>query len=172
LREATPELKLPLESYLGSQNRPENDLAGFSELRGIWQASLRIRAPLSGRRRWVGAVRVIMNAMGDVAENPAALDNLVRQIAERFSPEKIILFGSRARGDAGPDSDIDLLVLFSDVADPNKRAAELYASLSDFPSPMDIVVSTSSRFERYRNVVNTVYWPASREGRILYERAA
>jgi uncharacterized protein len=117
-------------------------------------------------------VRVIISAMGDVAENPAALDNLIRQIAERFSPEKIILFGSRARGDAGPDSDIDLLVLFSDVADPNKRAAELYASLSDFPSPMDIVVSTSSRFERYRNVVNTVYWPASREGRILYERAA
>src|SRR5436305_164018 len=113
-----------------------------------------------------------MNTMGDVAENPAALDDLVRRIAERFSPEKIILFGSRARGDAGPDSDIDLLVLFADVADPNKRAAELYASLLDFPSPMDIVVSTSSRFERYRNVVNTVYWPASREGRILYERSA
>lgn len=73
---------------------------------------------------------------------------------------------------AGPDSDIDLLVRFSDVADPNRRAAELYASLIDFPSPMDIIVSTSSRFERYRNVVNTVYWPASREGRILYERAA
>jgi uncharacterized protein len=110
--------------------------------------------------------------MSGIAESPATLDDLARQIAERFSPEKIILFGSRARGDAGPDSDIDLLVLFADVADPNKRAAELYASLPDFPGPMDIVVSTSSRFERYRNVVNTVYWPASREGRILYERAA
>ena len=120
----------------------------------------------------LGAVRVIMNTMSGIAESPAVLDDLVRRIAERFSPEKIILFGSRARGDAGPDSDIDLLVLFSDVADPNKRAAELYASLLDFPSPMDIVVSTSSRFERYRNVVNTVYWPTSREGRILYERSA
>jgi uncharacterized protein len=115
---------------------------------------------------------VIMNRMNEAAGSPEVLDNLVRRIAERFSPDKIILFGSRARGDAGPDSDIDLLVLFSDVADPNKRAAELYASLSDFPSPMDIVVSTSSRFERYRNVVNTVYWPASHEGRILYQRAA
>jgi predicted nucleotidyltransferase len=102
----------------------------------------------------------------------AVLDELVRRIAERFSPDKLIHFGSRARGDAGPDSDIDLLVLFSEVADPNKRAAELYASLVDFPRPMDIVVSTNSRFERYRNVVNTVYWPASREGKILYERAA
>jgi predicted nucleotidyltransferase len=120
----------------------------------------------------VGAVRVMMNTMNEAAGSPEVLDNLVRRIAERFSPDKIILFGSRARGDAGPDSDIDLLVLFADVADPNKRAAELYASLLDFPSPMDIVVSTSSRFERYRNVVNTVYWPASREGRILYERTA
>lgn len=67
---------------------------------------------------------------------------------------------------------IDLLVLFSEVADPHQRAAELYASLVDFPRPMDIVVSTSGRFERYRNVVNTVYWPASREGKVLHERAA
>jgi predicted nucleotidyltransferase len=73
--------------------------------------------------------------------------------------------------DAGPDSDIDLLVLFREVANPNERAAELYASLADFPRPMDILVSTSSRFERYRNAVNTVYWPASREGKVLYERA-
>src|ERR1035438_5368049 len=99
-----------------------------------------------------------MNAMNDVAESPGVLDDMVRRIAERFSPDKIILFGSRARGDAGPDSDIDLLVLFSEVADPNRRAAELYASLVDFPSPMDIVVSTSSRFERYRNAGNTVSW--------------
>jgi uncharacterized protein len=113
-----------------------------------------------------------MNTMSDVGERAAVLDDVVQRIAKRFSPDKIILFGSRARGDAGPDSDIDLLVLFSDVADPRKRAAELYAALVDFPSPMDIVVSTSSRFERYRNVVNTVYWPASREGRVLYERAA
>jgi predicted nucleotidyltransferase len=113
-----------------------------------------------------------MNAMSDVAEGRPVLDDVVRRIAERFSPDQIILFGSRARGDARPDSDIDLLVLFPEVANPNKRAAELYASLADFPRPMDIVVSTSSRFKRYRNVVNTVYWPASREGKVLYERAA
>jgi predicted nucleotidyltransferase len=99
-------------------------------------------------------------------------DGLVRRIAEQFSPDKIILFGSRARGDAGPESDIDLLVLFPDVADPNRRAAEVYASLLDFPRPTDIVVSTTARFERYQNVVNTVYWPAAREGKVLYERPA
>jgi len=110
--------------------------------------------------------------MSEVADISPVLKDLVRRIAERFFPDKIILFGSRARGDAGQDSDIDLLVLFSDVADPSRGAAELYASLVDFPNPMDIVVSTSARFERYRNVVNTVYWPASREGKVLYERAA
>jgi hypothetical protein len=63
-------------------------------------------------------------------------------------------------------------VLFSEVADPNKRSAELHVSLVDFPHPTDIVVSTTSRFERYRDVVNTLYWPAAREGKVLYERAA
>ena len=110
--------------------------------------------------------------MSEVSESPAVLDEMVRRITERFSPDKIILFGSRARGDAGPDSDIDLLVLFSEVEDPRKRAVELYVSLGDFPGPKDIVVSTTCRFERYRNVENTVYWPASREGKVLYERAA
>ena len=104
--------------------------------------------------------------------NARVPDALVQRIAERFSPDKIILFGSCARGDARPDSDIDLLILFSDVADPNRRAAELHASIVEFPQPADIVVSTTSRFERYRNVVNTVYWPASREGKVLYERTA
>lgn len=97
---------------------------------------------------------------------------LAARIVERFSPDRIILFGSRARGESDPESDIDLLVLFGEVADPHKRAAELHASLVDFPYPTDIVVSTLARFERYRNVVNTVYWPASREGKVLYERNA
>src|SRR5580692_8272754 len=104
----------------------------------------------------------MIDLMGFV-ERAGVPDGLIRRIAriaERFSPDKIILFGSYARGDAGPDSDIDLLVLFPDVADPNKRSAELYASLLDFTGPTDIVVSTTSRFERYRDVVNTVYWPA------------
>jgi predicted nucleotidyltransferase len=99
-------------------------------------------------------------------------DNLIQRIAERFAPDKIILFGSCARGEAGPESGVNLLVLFADVADPHRRAAELHASLVDFPRPADIVVSTTSRFERYRNVVNTVYWLASREGKVLYERTA
>ena len=98
--------------------------------------------------------------------------NVIERIARRFSPEKIILFGSRARGTADEGSDFDLLVLFDEVANPHQRSAELHAALGDFPYAADIVVSTIRRFERYRNVVNTVYWPAAHEGKVLYERAA
>ena len=113
----------------------------------------------------------MMSAVSPVVDSPVPSD-LIRRIAERFCPDKIILFGSSARGDSTPDSDIDLLVLFSEVTDPHRSAAELHAALADFPRPADIVVSTTARFERYRNVVNTVYWPAAREGKILYERTA
>jgi len=65
-----------------------------------------------------------MTTVSFVVDSAVVPEDAVRRIAERFSPDKIILFGSCARGDAGPDSDIDLLVLFPEVAYPNKRAAE------------------------------------------------
>ena len=114
----------------------------------------------------------MMTGMTEVAEMTPVLEEMVRRITQQFSPEKIILFGSRARGDAASDSDIDLMVLFSEVEDPRARAVELYQSLIGVPHPKDIIVSTTYRFERYRNVVNTIYWPVSREGKVVYERAA
>lgn len=117
--------------------------------------------------------KVLLREMSSGTGAQSAIDEMVRRIAERIAPERIILFGSHARGDAREDSDVDLLVLFPDVDNPRARAAELYAALIDCSAlPTDIVVSTTARFERYRNVVNTVYWPAAREGRIVYERAA
>jgi predicted nucleotidyltransferase len=58
--------------------------------------------------------------MNEGVDAQPAVDDIVRDIARGFEPDKIILFGSHARGDARPGSDIDLLVLFSDVADPIK----------------------------------------------------
>ena len=110
--------------------------------------------------------------MSETTGARAVIEEMVRRIAEGFSPEKIILFGSHARDEASEDSDVDLLVLFHQVDDPRGRAAELYTALLGFGLPKDIVVSTTARFERYKNVVNTVYWPAAREGKVLYERAA
>jgi predicted nucleotidyltransferase len=110
--------------------------------------------------------------MSEAPCTTAPIAEMVRRIAEGFAPEKIILFGSHARGDATKDSDVDLLVLFREVEEPHQRAAEMYSALIGCRLSKDIVVSTTARFERYRNVVNTVYWPAAREGKIVYERAA
>jgi len=100
------------------------------------------------------------------------IQEMASKISEQFAPDKIILFGSHARGDAKEDSDVDLLVLFSELDDPRRRTNELYVALAGSALSKDIVVSTTKRFERYRNVVNTVYWPAAREGKVLYERPA
>lgn len=103
----------------------------------------------------------------------ADLDEMVHRIVSEFAPERVILIGSHARGDAREDSDVDLLVLFADIDNPLARAADIHRVLIGCSTlPKDIVVSTTERFERYRNVVNTLYWPAAREGRVLYERAA
>ncbi|MGI8992430.1 MAG: nucleotidyltransferase domain-containing protein [Bryobacteraceae bacterium] len=102
----------------------------------------------------------------------SAIHETALQIAERFAPERVVLFGSHARGDAGEESDVDLMVLFTEIDNPRDRAAEIYIALAGCGFAKDILVSTVSRFERYRNVPNTVYWPISREGRVLYERLA
>jgi predicted nucleotidyltransferase len=100
-----------------------------------------------------------------------AIEDMVRRIVQRCSPQKVILFGSHARGEADAESDVDLMVLFREIDNPRQRAAELYRLLSEGAFPKDIVVSTTARFERYKNVPNTVYWPAAREGKVLYERS-
>jgi predicted nucleotidyltransferase len=105
-------------------------------------------------------------------QSEASIARMVQRIVEGFSPDKIILFGSRARGEAHPESDVDLLVLFPKIDDARHRATELYCLLSGAGVPKDIIASTTARFERYKNVPNTIYWPAAREGRVLYERPA
>ncbi len=108
--------------------------------------------------------------MNRTTPSQATIQETVLRIAERFAPERIVLFGSYARGDADEESDVDLMVLFPEVDNPRERAAEIYTAIAGCGFAKDILVSTVSRFERYRNVPNTVYWPASREGRVLYER--
>jgi predicted nucleotidyltransferase len=97
---------------------------------------------------------------------------MVQRIVERFNPEKIILYGSHARGEAGRRSDVDLLVLFEHVDNPRQRVSELYETVSGSGLPKDIVLSTVSQFERYKDVPNTIYSPAAEEGRVVYERQA
>ena len=91
-------------------------------------------------------------------------------IINQFEPLRIILFGSRARGDAGAESDVDLLVVFSEVADKRKAAIEIRRTLADLPVSKDIVVTTPAEISRRGDLAGTVLCLALREGTVLYEQ--
>src|SRR5437016_5020994 len=95
---------------------------------------------------------------------------MVKRIAKKFDPEQIILFGSQARGDAGPDSDVDLLVVMDVEGSKLEKRIEIRGALRDFLVPLDIIVTRPEEFAWRKDVVGTIEWPASREGKILYAR--
>ena len=97
---------------------------------------------------------------------------MVGRIVEGFNPEKIILFGSHANGRAGPDSDVDLLVVMRISGSKRKKAIEIDLALTDMGIPKDVIVVTPEEVEKYRDIVGTIIYPALREGEVLYERVA
>jgi predicted nucleotidyltransferase len=98
------------------------------------------------------------------------IQEMVRRIASRFHPERIILFGSHARGMSGPDSDVDLLVVMRVKGSRRKKATEIDVALKAAPLPKDIIVVTPEDVARQRDLVGTIIRPALREGKVLYER--
>jgi uncharacterized protein len=95
---------------------------------------------------------------------------VVERLAREFEPLKIILFGSYARGDADPDSDIDLLVVLESVENKHTSAVAMRRALSDLPISKDIIVTTPAEIDRFGDLVGTVLRPALREGRVVFER--
>ena len=96
----------------------------------------------------------------------AMTDRIVRD----FSPVRVILFGSAARGDAGQHSDVDFLVVLAHVDDKRQAAVAIRRALSAFPVAKDILVTTPDEISRRGHLVGTVLRPALREGKVLYER--
>lgn len=99
------------------------------------------------------------------------IDDAVKRIVERFHPVKVILFGSHARGLAGPESDVDLLVVMDVEGSKRRKAVEIDLALSDRTFPLDLIVVTRDEFEKYRNVIGHILYPAVREGRVVYDAA-
>ncbi len=98
------------------------------------------------------------------------ITDMVARIAHDFQPLRIILFGSHARGDATPDSDIDLLIVLPQVTNKRQAAIEIRRALRDFPASKDIIVTTPDEIARRGDLVGPVLRPALREGKVLYER--
>ena len=98
---------------------------------------------------------------------PALLDPVVAY----FQPRRVILFGSAARGDAGPDSDIDLLVVLDDdVAKAMLTPKAGYESRESYDRPADVVPCREETYRRKCHVAGTLPYAARTEGIIVYER--
>lgn len=103
--------------------------------------------------------------------NSSVLDEIVRRVVEVAQPERIILFGSAARGQMGTDSDFDLLVVKSGVPHRGHLADQIYRKLFGVAVPVDVIVVTPEDIERYRDKVGTIIGPALQEGAEIYSNA-
>jgi len=97
----------------------------------------------------------------------AVVQEIVRRIVDAVAPEKIILFGSAARGEMGPDSDLDFLVV-KPCEDRRETARQIYQRLRGVGAPKDIVVVTPEDIERHRDTIGLIIRPALREGKVVY----
>jgi uncharacterized protein len=97
---------------------------------------------------------------------------VVEAIVRAHDPIRVVLFGSIARGDAGPDSDIDLLVVLPRVGHRIETAMEIRQAIAQLPPPVDVVPTDPEEIERRRTVPSSVIHTALTEGRVVYERAA
>ena len=103
----------------------------------------------------------------DGKPDPAVLATIIREVVEAAGPEKIVLFGSAARGTMGPNSDYDILVIKKGKFSHDRVAEAIYRNLSG-AAPVDVVVASTTEVERYRDAFCLVICPALREGKVIY----
>jgi len=109
--------------------------------------------------------------MGQLNLSPAmsrTVDEIVRRVVESASPDRIILFGSAARGAIGPHSDIDLLVIKSGVPHRRKLAQQIHLTMFGIGMPVDIVVATPEDVGDAQNVAGSILATALEEGIQVY----
>jgi uncharacterized protein len=104
-----------------------------------------------------------------VALADARLAEVVRRLVAALQPERIYLFGSRARGEGSPESDYDVLVVVSQTPDaPYDLERQAYSALVGLATPVDVVVMSRERFERRRTVAASLPATVEREGKLLF----
>lgn len=100
------------------------------------------------------------------------IQEMVRRIVEAVQPDKIILFGSYARGEAGPNSDVDLLIIAPSELPSYKRAMPVYWALRGLGVAKDLLWKTPEEVADWEHVRPHLISRALREGKVLYEKAA
>jgi predicted nucleotidyltransferase len=104
-----------------------------------------------------------------LVQQPPYLSEVIDRIAQKFHPEKIILFGSWARGDAHQESDLDLLVVLSTVEHKRRTAIEILRVLNGLPISKDVIVTTPQEIEARGKIIGYILRPALEEGKVVYE---
>ena len=98
------------------------------------------------------------------------IEEFGRRIGREFGAERVMLFGSYARGTVTEDSDVDLLVVADTDLPPRQRYSAVRRLVADAPASFDIIVKTPEEYARWRSVVNHIVYFADKYGRVLYER--
>ena len=96
------------------------------------------------------------------------IDELVRRIVDTVHPLRIILFGSAARGEIGPHSDIDVLVVMPEGVHRRQTAQFLYNQISGLGVPFDVLVATPKDLEKHKENIGLIYRTVLQEGREVY----
>ena len=100
--------------------------------------------------------------------NTDLLEELKNRILNVTNPVKIILFGSAARGDMKPDSDIDILVVLQDDIDCGQVLRKIYRNMIGLKAAVDVIAINESNLNLYGNEYGMVYYSAQKEGREIY----
>jgi len=98
------------------------------------------------------------------------LEKAVDIIIKTVQPDRIILFGSRVRGEAGAASDYDLLVLKEGVKEQRKLTQQIYRNFKNIGAPVDVIVADLSKYERMKTDPYLIYSEAAKNGKVIYER--
>jgi len=99
-----------------------------------------------------------------------ALSRIIDVIVRTLDPDTIILFGSRARGDAREDSDFDICVLKKGISGKRTIARTLYRALYGVGAPVELIVDTPDTLRKNKNNPHLIYREIAREGKIIYEK--
>jgi addiction module HigA family antidote len=132
--------------------------------------------PMAVRERGsaIGRAGTATGRVGTAA-SAGILEAIVERLVEAIDPQKIVLFGSAAAGEAGPRSDVDLLIIddepFGSRRSRRERLGRARRALSGLRIAKDILLYGPDELERWRDSPNHIIGRALRQGRVLYERS-